>query len=170
MNSTGSQLNLVDIIEPAAITSWPLAWGWWAVIIAALVILAAMTYASFVLVKRRKIRSLAFQLLQTAKDEYSNTGNANNYCRDINQSLKRYWTFYRPSTDVNTLSGKHWIEQLNQQTSAPVFNDTTATALIEGPYANLENFNPDTLEQAAINWIKQAKISRLKDTSGGVNV
>lgn len=167
---TPIQLALVDIIEPTAIGHWPLAWGWWLLLIATLVTLGLIIYVTIVTVQQYKIRSRAYRLLDQAKDDYAQTGNANNYCRDVNQILKRYWAYYRPGSDITVLTGKRWVEQLNGQCSIAIFEHTTALALIDGPYRKLDDFKSDELEVAAKQWIKQASIRQLKDTAGGVNV
>lgn len=170
MNPSSPQLNLIDIIEPEAISSWPLAWGWWVLIIASLVCLVLLTYVGISLFKQHKVRSLALQLLDQAKHDYAQSGDNNNYCRDVNKALKRYWRYYRPDSDINALSGKRWVEQLNMQCSTAIFTHNLAIALSDGPYCELKNFNPTALEAAAKRWIKDAQISQLKDVPGGVNV
>lgn len=167
---TPIQLELVDIIEPAAIGHWPLAWGWWLLLIATLVTLGLIIYVTTVMVKQYKIRSRAYRLLDQAKDDYAQSGNANNYCRDVNQILKRYWAYYRPGSDISVLTGKRWVEQLNGHCSTSIFENAIAFALIDGPYSKLDDFNSDELEVAAKQWIKRASIHQLKDTTGDVNV
>ena len=163
-------LDLIDIIEPAAISSWPPAWGWWVLMIATACVIGLIAYVSVVMLKQQKIKTLALGLLNNAKCEYEQSGNANNYCRDINQILKRYWLYYRPGSDINALNGKLWVEQLNMQCDIALFTSVNAIALSEGPYSQLENFDANALENAAKQWIKRASINQLKDTSGGVNV
>lgn len=170
MNPSSPQLNLIDIIEPEAISNWPLAWGWWVLIIASIVCLILLTYVGITLFQQHKIRSLALQLLDQAKHDYAQSGDYNNYCRDVNKTLKRYWSYYRPGSDINALSGKRWVEQLNMQCSKAIFTNSLAIALIDGPYCQSNDVNPEALETAAKRWIKDAQISQLKDISGGVNV
>lgn len=166
-------LPLADIIQPDPVGLWPLAPGWWLL----LLIAVAMSAFLVILLKRylqaRRIRSQAFTLLDDARRVYEDTAEdesqssaSSNYCRDVNQALKRYWRHYNPAPDILISDGDAWIALLNRVTHTPIFDEKVAGALSQGPYRKIARLNPDVIDSAARQWLKQASPRTLSRCPG----
>ena len=108
-------LDLSPVIAPDAPTWWPLAWGWWAVIITAIVLIALV----FFIVKRR-------QKNQYAKNEalacFSNSHSLNALSPNTAQDIVRQAALsYFPREKVAGLSGDDWLAFLDTQLAKPLF-------------------------------------------------
>ncbi|MCC4859044.1 DUF4381 domain-containing protein [Vibrio splendidus] len=108
-------LDLSPIITPSAPTWWPLAWGWWAVIITAIALIAIV----FFIVKRR-------QKNQQAKNEalacLRNSQPSNTLSPSAAQDIVRQAALsYFPRDKVAGLSGDDWLAFLDEQLAKPLF-------------------------------------------------
>ncbi|MEZ9514202.1 DUF4381 domain-containing protein [Vibrio splendidus] len=108
-------LDLSPVIAPDAPTWWPLAWGWWAVIIAGIVLIALV----FFIIKRR-------QKNQRAKNEaltcFRNSQPSNALSPSAAQDIVRQAALsYFPRDKVAGLSGDDWLTFLDAQLAKPLF-------------------------------------------------
>ena len=108
-------LDLSPIITPSAPSWWPLAWGWWLVIITAIVLIALV----FFIVKRR-------QKNQYAKNEalacFRNSQPSNALSPSTAQDIVRQAALsYFPREKVAGLSGDDWLAFLDAQLAKPLF-------------------------------------------------
>ena len=140
-----AQLN--DIQTPEPIGAWPLAWGWWALIIVIVVLL----FISVQLFRKRiqllKAKKQALKLLKQADDLP-----ALQKVSAVSQILKRAALAYLPRTEVAQLNGDTWAKWLNQH------NDKVQ---ISPELLTLSYQNSCTIEQAnlyysqALQWLKK---------------
>ncbi|MFT5839258.1 MAG: hypothetical protein ACI9UT_001761 [Flavobacteriales bacterium] len=94
--------NLKDIRTPAAIESWPLAYGWWLLVILVLVGVYLLTLR---LVKARKLRLAKRQALKALKQiDVSSLDSLS----QLNQLLKRVAMTYFPNQNVQEMHGAKW--------------------------------------------------------------
>ncbi len=169
------QLPLADIIQPEPVGLWPLAPGWWLLLLISLALIALLGILLKRYLQTRRIRSQALALLDEARRVYDATAEdesqsnaSSNYCRDVNQVLKRYWRHYNPAPEILTSDGDSWITLLNHVTRSPIFDEKVAGALSQGPYRKIARLNPDVIDNAARQWLKQASprtLSRCPDHS-----
>ena len=108
-------LDLSPVIAPDAPTWWPLAWGWWAVIITGIVLIALV----FFIIKRR-------QKNQRAKNEalacFRNSQPSNTLSPSAAQDIVRQAALsYFPRDKVAGLSGDDWLTFLDAQLAKPLF-------------------------------------------------
>ena len=100
---------LKDIQTPEQIGQWPLAWGWWVVIVlATLLLFTAIVW----LVKRHKHRFAKRQALTLLKASEGLEARAK--VASINNILKRVNLAYQQREIVAELSGADWAKWLNQ--------------------------------------------------------
>lgn len=157
-----SQLPLEDIIQPAAIGIWPPAIGWW---ILAAILLMSLTFLCIYLNRvwqARKVRLQAYELLDAAKQKYKTEGNASNYCRDINEALKRYWHHYNKDSQILSCTGSDWVKLLNQQHKSDIFHAKISDALAHGPYRKIGKLNLEVIDKAARKWIGSVTAHQLR--------
>ncbi len=99
---------LKDIQTPAQVGTWPLAWGWWVVIVLSVLVLIGVIYWLVKSYQLRTARRQALELLskfETAEPSAKAAG--------INQVLKRANLAYQNRESVAELSGKEWADWLN---------------------------------------------------------
>lgn len=94
--------DLKDIRTPAAIESWPPAYGWWLLVVLVLIGLGLLIIC---LIKRRKVRLAKRQALQTLRQIDSANLDA---VSQLNQLLKRVAITYFPNQNVQEMYGPNW--------------------------------------------------------------
>ncbi|MFA0654054.1 DUF4381 domain-containing protein [Vibrio sp. 10N.222.49.C12] len=108
-------LDLSPVIAPDAPTWWPLAWGWWAVVITAIALIALV----FFIVKRRKNNQ---QAKQEALSYFSNSQSQDGLSPSKAQRILRQAALsYFPREKIAGLSGDDWLKFLDAQLAKPLF-------------------------------------------------
>ncbi|MCK8070227.1 DUF4381 domain-containing protein [Vibrio sp. 1CM23M] len=108
-------LDLSPVIAPDAPTWWPLAWGWWVVIITAITLIAL----TFFILKRRKNNQ---QTKQEALSYFSNSQSQDGLSPSKAQDIVRQAALsYFPRKKIAGLSGNDWLEFLDVQLAKPLF-------------------------------------------------
>ncbi|MEZ8466554.1 DUF4381 domain-containing protein [Vibrio splendidus] len=108
-------LDLSPVIAPDAPTWWPLAWGWWAVIITAIFLIALV----FFILKRRKNNQ---QAKQEALSYFSNSQSQDGLSPSKAQDIVRQAALsYFPREKIAGLSGDDWLKFLDAQLAKPLF-------------------------------------------------
>ncbi|MEZ9660576.1 DUF4381 domain-containing protein [Vibrio sp. 10N.261.52.F3] len=108
-------LDLSPVIAPDAPTWWPLAWGWWAVTITAITLIALV----FFIVKRRKNNQ---QAKQEALSYFSNSQSPDDLSPSKAQDIVRQAALsYFPREKIAGLSGDDWLTFLDTQLAKPLF-------------------------------------------------
>lgn len=149
---------LKGIHTPEAVSSFPLAWGWWVVIaILVAILLVALylwrRYRRFVAPRRQAIA--AIRALTPADP---------NALKTLNAILKRISLHYDPKGNTASLYGDNWHAYLLTQVSQ------TQCQKIAEPLSRLQRalYQPtaqcdsqfNDYQQAALTWVKQARITR----------
>lgn len=146
---------LQDIVTPEQITWWPLAWGWWVLIILAIAAIAAII---FLIVKRyqlMKAKKAALNALSTI-----NVDEPINAVKQINNILKRAVLAYAERSDVAELNGDKWANWLNQNGKTAISKELLGLAY----QPNCEAAQAKQYQQHATAWIK-ASLPKLKSAS-----
>ena len=108
-------LDLSPAIAPDAPTWWPLAWGWWAVIVIAITLITLV----FLIVKRRKNNQIP---KQEALSYFSNRQSSNRLSPSEAQRILRQAALsYFPREKVAGLAGNDWLKFLDAQLKKPLF-------------------------------------------------
>lgn len=145
-------LPLEDIILPTAVGLWPLAWGWWLLIV---ISIAAVIGLILWLIKRVKLQR---KIQQAEKHLISSTQTLSDHqlYSAINTWLKVQAQETYPF--AKSLHGDAWIEFLNSSAGKAIFTDQQAQALSQGLYQK-ETVQCDTNEllKNAQLWLKLSK-------------
>ena len=152
-------LPLKDIYLPDPIGLWPLAPGWWLLIILVLVLIGTAIWFWQYDRKYGAPKRQARDLIVGAYTQWKIDQNNEHYCETINQSLKRYWRLY--NKDAVALSGKDWVLALNRIGQSPIFTGDLAHSLASGPYRPTAYIPHAELQEAALRWLKVANSKAL---------
>lgn len=149
---------LRDIHLPEAVSWWPLAIGWWLLPLLLLIIATAV----YLLVKRRRNRKpqpaykkIALQELQKIRQDFNQKEASIAQLRAISTLLRRIALCYLPRESVASLTGKLWVNQLNQLTPDTFFSNQLGTLISSAPYKSHAEFNPEELTSTCEQWIRQ---------------
>lgn len=143
------QLN--PIHAPEQVGLWPLALGWWLLIIAIGSSLAWLAWHLYRARRNGRYRRQAVAALQSLKAETSNT-----LATDVSIILKRAALSAYPNERraiANTF-GPDWVRLLNRTCGKTVFAEDMALALSQGPYRPNIEFDPNQLIKQAIYWVR----------------
>ena len=154
-------LNLRDIHLPDAISWWPLAPGWWILLVAAIsTILFIFIVRKFYISKQLK-RDIQHEL-EEIKNSFQQTQNKSQLAKSLSVLLRRASISYYPNTKNNGagLTGEQWLMWLDN-TSQPSqktkpFQSDVGKVLIHAPYLpdNAElDFDAKALIEISENWL-----------------
>lgn len=145
-------LPLEDIILPTAVGFWPLAWGWWLLIV---ISLATVIGLSIFLVKHIKLK----RKTQHAENLLISSTHALSHIElyiAVNTWLKIQAQAAYPF--AQSLHGDAWVQFLNSSAGQPVFTGKQAQALSQGLYQkDSAQCDAHELLQHALLWLKLSK-------------
>ena len=145
---------LRDVHLPEAISWWPLAWGWWVLLV--LIICAAST--TIWLIKRsinkNRYRGLATTELKSAFRQWNQDNNNMAYLQNANAILKRAVLHTTQQASLTTNSGQAWVELLNNW-SAQTLSETSQNALAYGCYQANCDTDIKAVHTELVTWLKK---------------
>lgn len=148
---------LRDIHLPQAVGFWPLAWGWWV-----LLILLVLGVLAIILLYRRhrqrnRYRAAALNALQQAKAEVQQDQQIATYLQQLSIILRRAalsgcHQVYQPN-----LNGEAWLRWLDDQCpeTRQGFSQGVGRALLTGPYEPAPQADVEALHQLASLWLQK---------------
>lgn len=129
-----SELPLRDLHLPDAVGWWPLAPGWWLLV---LVTAVAAGYGLWRLYRRRQInrpRRYALRELARYEAEYLEHRNPVMLGKQVSELLRRGMLAYVPRDEVAGLTGESWLAWLDQGMPLPYFHTQGGKSLLQLPY------------------------------------
>lgn len=149
-------LQLKDIHLPANASAWPLALGWWLLILLALFvgIILFFKIKKYLKIKKHKL---------ALKDEYLtlenklNSSPTKDLIAETNILLRRLALAYYPEKNIASLTGGDWLSFLDTSANTQDFSKGAGRILIEAPYRSgqLENYNSDEFIPLIRKWVNQ---------------
>lgn len=146
---------LQDIHTPESIGLWPLAWGWWFIIVVFVLMIGWTIHHLLKINKRNKAKKQALTLLEELD---LTTPSA---ALDINSILKRVCLAYFAREDIANLTGENWHQWLNK---ANPHVQIPLELLSLGYQANIPDYQVQQLHQHTTNWIQH-----LSTKGAGIN-
>ncbi|MFT2091266.1 DUF4381 domain-containing protein [Paraglaciecola sp. 2405UD69-4] len=144
--------NLKDIHTPTEIGFWPLAYGWWLVILLVFVLFTCLVIWAIKLYKLSAKKRQALKELALINNTHGN-GKAK-----LNQLLKRAAISYFPNIKVQQLHGDDWVNFLNltfNRKHNQEFNKNIM-ALQQSLYQKVPSDDFDVYKQATSDWLSAA--------------
>ena len=111
MNPQDPLSNLNPLREPELVSWWPLAPGWWILLLVILLALAACLYLGWRNYRRNRYRRQAMKQLEEIRKQYQQ--DASGGVTAINALLKAVALKAYPRRDVAASSGVRWLAFLN---------------------------------------------------------
>jgi uncharacterized protein DUF4381 len=149
-----STLALRDIHLPSSVSWWPLAPGWWILI---LVIIITSLSIIFLIRRHRRHRAsavyLAKQELERIKENYKSQQDKLILVKELSELIRRVSISVFKRSDAASLTGQQWLEFLDQENIEKPFSQGTGRILIEAPYQASPEFDSDELIALITSWL-----------------
>ncbi|MEN9503927.1 MAG: hypothetical protein RI964_3212 [Pseudomonadota bacterium] len=155
MNPDGvkpSDLPLRDIHLPDPIGWWPLAPGWWLVLLAGVAILGLLVWWLARRQPQQPELNLALRELEQLQAKYQ--ANSKVLLRELSVLLRRVAISHHGRERVSGLTGEAWVDFLDQAAGKPLFKGKFAQLLTEFPYRPEAQVETAALAKAIREWIK----------------
>lgn len=155
---------LKDIHLPHVISDWPIALGWWALLILLALILCAGVYFWRHFKAKNANKKAALSLLGVKYSQFKSTQDSQAFLQQTNQILKRYCLKQYPA--AVGLSGLAWTSFLIRHSEKTFINDDLANAMSQGLYQIHCQYDVENLYTTCASWIKNNKNVELDITVG----
>lgn len=147
---------LIDIHLPKDAGLWPLAPGWW------VLLLAMIAFSIWLIVllrkkaKLRKYQQMIFSKLSNLEKNLKNKP-SNETIGEINILLRRLAIAYFPRSEIASLTGADWLNFLDKSGSTKNFSRGAGRILIDAPYQLEETTNLNLAEFTPLirSWVKK---------------
>lgn len=145
---------LHDIQLPAPISWWPMAPGWYLLILLGLLLIAFLFYRT----RRHYLHGLAkrqaLQLIENLEQENQRERNSQLSSMKVSELLRRVALVYFPREEVASLQGEAWLAFLSKNSKGIDFSELRPY-LLELPYQPAKDIDLQPLFRGAKAWIKQ---------------
>ncbi len=140
---------LRDIHLPEGVSAFPLAYGWWVILLTVIVVFVLWKFYKIIRQKSKKLYAL--RLLASINEPNVITSAA-----AMSELLRRICVYKYPQAVV--LQGQEWINFLNSHSKKTQVSGKIAELLLNAPYMPLEtaaydNANLNTLRSFCRDWI-----------------
>jgi Domain of unknown function (DUF4381) len=150
-----AELPLRDLHLPEPVGWWPLAPGWWILILLAFMAIALLIRQWYRAWSQNAARRQALRVLDARVAEYARHGNAVRLGSELSELLRRTMLAYAPRADVAGLTGDAWLAWLDRGLAPPQFLQGDGRPLIEWPYRNPGTEIPRTDVAAFVDAVRQ---------------
>ncbi|MBT8086618.1 MAG: DUF4381 domain-containing protein [Gammaproteobacteria bacterium] len=129
-----TQLPLRDLHLPEPVGWWPLAPGWWVLLLIAVAALGYFAWRAYRQWRHNAPRRHALKELAHYEAEYLEHRNPVMLGKRLSELLRRAVLAYAPREEVAGLTGDAWLEWLDRDMPLPYFHTEGGRRLIELPY------------------------------------
>ncbi|MEW9798130.1 DUF4381 domain-containing protein [Alteromonas sp. CYL-A6] len=169
MPQTDPLAQLNPVITPQTVSAWPLSWGWWVLIVIAVVIVAAVAIGLWRKYRMNRARRTALSLLSSVSAE------SQDWPARLDQLLKRTALSYFPQADAAALHGPAWQAFLLESVSArhrEKIQDGLRLLAQQRYRPQVQATAFETCQTACKHWLKHARLPSPPATAktGGTHV
>lgn len=151
MNPTDPLASLHALRTPEPISWWPLAPGWWLLIVLALALITGACLLLWRQYRANAYRRKALKALASAQQNWQQQGDNTALLQQINALLKATAIKAFPPTQCAALYGDNWLNFLQQ--TLP--DNTPPSALGNSVYGPTPEFDSQALHHFASLWIRK---------------
>lgn len=143
--TTQAGLALRDIHLPAPITWWPVAPGWYVLVIMLLMGLVGIVYLLFFR-KQQRVKREAQCLLKTYMRSYQQGAAVEEVCAQVSELLRRVAIYYYPQTNsIASLQGEAWLDFLLEK--VVIDRALLRIYLLEKPYQMTVSMRSEAIDK-----------------------
>lgn len=129
-----TQLPLRDLHLPDPIGWWPLAPGWWFVLLSAACLLGYLSWRVYRRWQYNAPRRFALRELARYEAEYLEHRDPVRLGKELSELLRRGMLAYAPRGEIAGLTGESWLQWLDSGMPLPYFHTEGGKSLLELPY------------------------------------
>ena len=133
-------LPLRDLHLPEPVGWWPLAPGWWLLILLAIIAIAYGLVRAYQRRQRNAARRYALRELARYEAEYLEHRDPVTLGKQLSELLRRSMLAYAPRTEVAGLTGEAWLRWLDRGMPLPYFHTDGGKSLLQLPYRRRDDF------------------------------
>lgn len=148
-----SQISLRDMQMPDAIGWWPLAPGWWLLVLFVVCGIAAVIF--YIRKKLKDPKRFALRELKIIAERYDSSQDKAALLMECNGLLKRLAVTLYPRKKVAHLSGHEWLMFLADSSAVSIAE--LPEIIQAGPYQKNVDFDADELMLICKRWLKTVK-------------
>ncbi len=149
-----ASIPLRDIHLPAPIGWWPLAPGWWGLLMVSIAIAAGCAYWLWRR-RRRALQVRANRELQAIEARYGRSGDRQRLLQDLSALLRRVALSQSPRVEVASLHGAAWVEFLQSKLDDPRLHGEIGELVAAGPYRAAIDFDTNEVVTAVRDWVQR---------------
>jgi hypothetical protein len=157
------QIPLRDLHLPEAVGWWPLAPGWWLLIVLAVAGLAYLLYKQYLNWRRNASRRIALGELARVRREFAQGASAQVLAIELSELLRRSMLAYAPRAEVAGLTGDSWLAWLDRGLADRPFTDGPGKSLESLPYQRPETVNDEVDIAGLLDAVKQRLKTPLRE-------
>jgi hypothetical protein len=143
---------LRDIHYPEPISLWPLAPGWYGLLVICLCLLGLGWFLWLRYCKKHELRKIV--LLRIDELMIRQTA-SQNVAEELSMLLKRAVLAHYPRHEVAALYGEQWLAFLDKTSKSKNFSQGLGRLLIVSPYRGKQQKLPEQLFEIIKNWVKR---------------
>ena len=147
---------LKDIHLPTPIHVWPLAPGWYVVIVIVALFLFVCLLKTWVAFKQRRAKKQALKELHDLKIRYAKPGQSQLILIELSALLRRIAIVSFPDQKVAGLYGMAWMQFLDNVSGRTDFTQGVGQLLMSAPYQRYKVDDAQALFACVQTWIKRA--------------
>lgn len=148
------QLPLRDLHLPEAIGLWPLAPGWWVLIILAIAGLVYLLYKRILRWRWNAARRLALRELARVRSDYEQGADPIALGKELSELVRRSMLAYAPRGEVAGLTGDSWLRWLDRGLADAPFTGGAGRNLETLPYQRPEKVQEEVDIAALIDAVQ----------------
>ena len=149
-----TQIPLRDLHLPEMIGWWPLALGWWFLIVLAAAGIGYLLYQSFAKWRRNASRRVALRELARIQAEFKHGVDETSLAIELSELLRRTMLAYAPRNEVAGLTGASWLEWLDQGLDGNPFSQGSGQNVDSLPYRRPDVVAEDVNLEGLIGAVK----------------
>lgn len=142
---------LRDIHYPNPIPIWPLATGWYVIIILGLLLLMLVGYFAVRYLQKPRLKQAVLIRIEKLQQQDSSL----NIAEELSMLLKRAALAAYSRREVASLHGEQWLSFLDRTAKTHEFSNGPGRLLIISPYQGKNQKLPDQLFELIKNWVKK---------------
>lgn len=148
------QIPLRDLHLPEMIGWWPLAPGWWFLIVLAVAGLGYLLYRVFARWRRNAARRIALRELARIQSEYKHGVDEISLAIELSELLRRTMLAYAPRHEVAGLTGERWLRWLDQGLDENLFSEGSGQNVESLPYRSRDALGEEVDVEGLIRAVK----------------
>ena len=148
-----NQLELRDIHLPEGSLWWPLAPGWWFLLLMIAILILIMPWL-YRLIRYRSMKKQAEKTFSEIRMRFEKDRDQRRLLADLSSLLRRLMMAYEGRRQTAALTGEVWVRRLTELAGEPCFSEEQQSLLSHAQYARDIQIDHEAMLDICHRWIK----------------